>query len=117
MRARMTRLTLIVAYLASAATAVIVVNANSGDGSLAIVIWATASVLLGLGTGQLSLALLALLAIPFAIPFGIPNHYQYSEPLPIWWYMAFCAFASAALIFLTALTRRFIETHRQQRAS
>jgi hypothetical protein len=37
-------------------------------------------VLLGWGTGRLSLALLAFLAIPF----GYPDDYQYSEPLPIW---------------------------------
>jgi hypothetical protein len=85
----MTRMGLILTYLAGAAAAVILFNANNGGDELAIVIWAIASVLLGWGTGQLRFALLALLAIPFAVPFGYPDHYQYSdqysEPLPIWW--------------------------------
>jgi len=113
----MIRIALIAAYLAGAAAAVILLNANGGDGELAIGIWTVASMLLGWGTGQLGLGLLAFLAIPFAIPFGYPDHYQYSEPLPIWWYAAFCAFISAALISVTALLRRFIEARRRQRAS
>jgi hypothetical protein len=113
----MTRIALILAYLAGAAAAVILLNANDGDAELAIVIWAVASVLLGCGTGRLGFALLAFLAIPFAIPFGYPDHYQYSEPLPIWWYTAFCASASAGLIFLAALTKRLIEAYRRQRTS
>jgi hypothetical protein len=108
-----TRIALIVAYLAGAAAAVILINANSGDGKLALVIWTVASVLLGWGTGQLRLSLLAFLAIPFAVPFGYPDNYQYSEPLPIWWSAFFCAFVSAALIFLTAFIRRFVEVHRR----
>lgn len=76
----MPRIALIVTYLTGAAAAVILLDANSGDGGLAIVIWTLASVLLGLGTGQLGFALLALLAIPFAVPFGYPSHYQYSDP-------------------------------------
>jgi len=89
------RIALIAAYLAGAAAAVVLLNANGGDGEVAIGIWTVASVLLGWGTGQLGFALLAFLAIPFAVPFGYPDHYQYSEPLPIWWYAAFCAFISA----------------------
>jgi hypothetical protein len=113
----MTRIALVVTYLAGAAVAVVLFDANSGDGKLALVIWAVASVLLGWGTGQLSFALLALLAIPFAVPFGYPNNYQYSEPLPIWWGVMFCAFVSTGLIFLTALIRRIVEIHRRQRTS
>lgn len=81
----MNRIALVATYLAGAAAAVILLNANSGDGELAIPIWAVASVLLGWGTGQLGFAFLAFLAVPFAVPFGYPDHYQYSEPLPIWW--------------------------------
>jgi len=102
-----------VSYLAGAAIAVILLNANSGDGELAIVIWAVASVLLGWGTGQPSFALLALLAIPFAVPFGYPDHYQYSEPLPIWWSAVVLALASAGLVALTALMKRIVDLRRQ----
>lgn len=113
----MTRIAFIVVYLAGAAAAVILFNANTGDGELAVVIWAVASVLLGWGTGQLAFALLALLAIPFAVPFGYPDHYQFSEPMPIWWSAAFCALFSAGLIFLSALMKLIVEARRRQRVS
>jgi len=113
----MTRIAFIVVYLAGAAAAVILLNANTGDGELAIVIWAVASVLLGWGTGQLAFALLALLSIPFAVPFGYPDHYQFSEPMPIWWSVAFCALFSAGLVLLSALAKLIVETRRHQRVS
>lgn len=113
----MTRIAFVVTYLVGAAAAVILLNANSGDGELAIAIWAVASLLLGLGTGQLGFALLALLAIPFAVPFGYPDHYQYSEPMPIWWSAMFCAFVSACLIFASALIKNVVEACRHQQAS
>lgn len=114
---RMTRIAFIATYLASAAAAVILLNANSGDGELAIVIWAVASVMLGWGTGQLGFAFLALLAIPFAVPFGYPDHYQYSEPMPIWWSAMFCAFISTCVIFASALVKSGVEARRHQQAS
>ncbi len=110
----MNRIAFVMTYLAGAAAAVILLNANSGDGELAIAIWSVASVLLGLGTGQLGFAFLALLAIPFAVPFGYPDHYQYSEPLPIWWSAMFCAIASALFIFASALIKKVIEARRHQ---
>jgi hypothetical protein len=113
----MTRIVFIATYLACAAAAVILLNANSGDGELAIVIWAAASVLLGWSTGQLGFAFLALLAIPFAVPFGYPDHYQYSEPVPIWWTAMFCALVSACLIFASALIRNVVKARRRQQAS
>lgn len=113
----MTRIALIVTYLAGAAAAVILLNANSGGGELAIVIWAVGSLLLGWGTGQLGLSFLSLLAIPFAVPFGYPNHYQYSEPLPIWWSVMFYAFMSTCLIFASALIKNVVEARRHQQAS
>jgi hypothetical protein len=111
---RVNRIAFVVTYLAGAAAAVVLLNANSGNGELAIAIWAVASVLLGWGTGQLGFVFLALLAIPFAVPFGYPDHYQYSEPLPIWWSAMFCAFASAFLIFAGALIKKVVEARRHQ---
>jgi hypothetical protein len=73
-------------------------------------------VLLGWRTGQPGFALLALLVIPFGIPFGYPDH-RYNEADPVWFSAAFYAVISAALIFLTAFIRRFGEAHRRQRAS
>ena len=109
----MARTVLIVTYLAGAAGAVVLLDANNGNGELALVIWAVASVLLGFGAGRPTFALLALLAIPFAVPFGYPDNYQYSEPLPIWWSATVCAFLSAGLIFLTAVMKRIADLHRQ----
>lgn len=106
---QMTRFALTVTYLAGAAAAVILLNANSGNGELAIVIWAVASVLLGWGTGQLGFAALAFLAIPFAVPFGYPDHYQYSEPMPIWWSAMFCALISSCLIIASALIKNVVD--------
>ena len=113
----MARIAFVLTYLAGAAAAVILLNANTGDGELAIVIWAITSVLLGGGTGTLGFALLAFLAIPFAVPFGYPDNYQFSEPMPIWWSAAFCALFSAGLILLSALMRLIVEARRHQRAS
>lgn len=114
----MTRIALTVAYLAGAAATVISLNANGESiGFLPSVIWAVASVLLGWTTGQLGVALLAFLAVLFAIPFGYPDHYQYSEPMPIWWSAMFLAFASAGLVVLAALMKRIVEIHRRRTSS
>lgn len=113
----MTRIAFIVAYLAAAAAAVVLLNANTGDGEWAVAIWAVASVVLGLGTGQPGFALLAFLAIPFAVPFGYPDNYQFSEPNPIWWSAAVLAFFSAGVIFFVALLRRIAELRRHRPAT
>lgn len=109
---RMTRIAFVVTYLAAAAVAVVLLDANGGGSGLAIVIWAVASVLLGWGTGRPGLALLSLLAIPFAVPFGYPDHYQYSEPMPIWWSAMLCAFISTCLIFAGALIKNAVDAQR-----
>jgi hypothetical protein len=112
-----TRIAFILAYLAGAAAAVLFLDANTGDGEWAVAIWAVASVVLGLGTGQPGFALLAFLAIPFAVPFGYPDNYQYSEPIPIWWSAAVLAFFSAGVIFFVALLRRIAQVRRRRPAA
>ena len=113
----MIRFAYVLAYLAAMAAAVILMDANDRGGNAAIVVWGIASIALGLGTGQLAVSLLAFLAIPFAVPFGYPNDYQYSEPLPIWWGATICAFFSAGLIFVAALAKLIVETRRRERPS
>ncbi len=110
----MARIAFLAIYLTGTATAVVLLNANTGAGELAIAIWAIASVLLGWGTGQVAFALLAFLAIPFAIPFGYPDHYQFSEPMPIWWSVAVCAFFSAGLILLGAVMKLIVAARRRR---
>jgi hypothetical protein len=88
---------------------------DQGGAAFGIVAWGIASIALGLGTGQIAWSLLAFLAIPLAVPFGYPNDYEYSEPLPIWWGVAICAFFSAGLIFLAALAGPIVEKLRKPR--
>ncbi len=109
----MTRIALVVAYLACMAAVVLLLNASTGNTQLALVIWATASVLLGLGTGQLGFALLPFLAILFSVPFGHPNHSPESEPPLVWWTAGFYAFISACLTFASALIRNVFEARRR----
>jgi hypothetical protein len=113
----MTRIASVVTYLAGVAAAIALLNADIRNDTDAVVIWAGASVLLGWGTGQLRFALLAFLAIPFSVPFGHPDQYLGSEPPQIWWLAMFFAFASACLIFATALARQIAETRRHPWAS
>lgn len=113
----MIRIVFVVTYLIGAALTVVLLNANNGDEGLAVAVWAVASVLLGWGTGNLGFALLAFLAIPFAVPFGYPDHYEFSEPSPIWWGVAIYAFFSAGLIFLGALMKLIVEALRRPRVS
>jgi hypothetical protein len=110
-----TRIGLIALFLLAAVAAIIIFNANVGAGEAAIAIWAIASVLLGWGTGQLTFALLAFLAVPLAIPFGYPDNYEFSEPMPIWWGVGVCAIFSAGLVFLSALLKLVVEAHRHRK--
>lgn len=112
----MTRIALVVTYLASVATAVVLLNAT-GNNLLAFAIWAIASVILGWGTGQIGFALLAFLAMPFSIPFGHPNHSPESEPPLVLWSVGFYALISASLVFSTALMRSVVDSRRHQRSS
>jgi hypothetical protein len=112
----MSRLAFVATYLTGTAAAVILLNANISAGELALAIWAIASVLLGWGSGQIAFALLAFLAIPFAVPFGYPDNYEFSEPMPIWWSIAVCAFFSAGLILISALLKLAVEARRHGKA-
>ncbi len=113
----MTRIALVVAYLASIATAVVLLNASTENSLLAFVIWAPTSVILGWGTGQLGFALLAFLAMPFSVLFGHPNHSPESEPPLVLWSVGFYALISASLIFSAALMRSVVDSRRHQRSS
>jgi hypothetical protein len=112
----MPRIAFIVTYLVGTATAVILLDANISAGESALAIWAVTSVLLGWGTGQIAFAPLAFLAIPFAVPFGYPDNYEFSEPVPIWWSVAVCTLFSAGLIFLSALAKLIVEARRHRKA-
>ncbi|HEX6752891.1 MAG TPA: hypothetical protein VF093_04820 [Solirubrobacterales bacterium] len=111
----MTRITLVVIYLACMGVAVVSLDASVEDTSPLVTVWVVASMLLGWGTGRPSFALLTLLALPFSLPFGYPDQSFY-EPLPLWFSAGFYALISAGLIVLTALMRRGVEICRRRRA-
>jgi hypothetical protein len=112
----MVRFAYAMAYLIATAAVVILLNANDGHWEAALVIWGLASIVLGLGTGQVAFSLLAFLAVPFAAPFGYPDHYEYSEPIPIFWAVGIYAFLSAGLICVAAVVRLIIEKLRRPRS-
>lgn len=107
----MVRLVLVAAYLVGMVVAVFSMDADPG-GSWGT-ICAAISVLLGAGTGDPRLASLSVLAIPIAIPFGLPA--DPGDPaLPLWVGGMYFAFASSIVIVISALMRRFAETRLQR---
>jgi len=109
------RVVLIVAYLIGLVTAIISID-TSNDGWLSA-LWVLTSVLLGAGTGDFRFALLSLLAIPIAIPFGLPAD-RYSDPvLPVWTVAPAVTALSAALVLFAALIRRIIGSRLRRRHS
>jgi hypothetical protein len=109
------RIVLISLYLAAAAVAVILINADTANASTALALLGMASLLLGGGTGQPLLGLLAFLAVPFALPFGLADKHLGSDPPLVGWLVFFYGFGSAILIMLAALTRMVVDARRRER--
>jgi hypothetical protein len=103
------RIAFMVIYLAAVATAVLLLNADWGNGEAAIALLGIASLFLGLGTGRPSWALLAFLALPFAVPFGVTNEHLGGEPPYVWWFAVYWAIGSALLIVGSAVIRMVVE--------
>lgn len=102
------RIALIIAYLIGMVVAVFMLNAD-GSSESAFAIWMAASVLLGWGTGNPMFAILPFLAIPLAIPFGIPDDpaSRSADPVfPVALGAAYYALFSGMLIVLFAMARR-----------
>lgn len=103
-------------YLAGTVAAVALLD-DSPDATLAFAIWMAVSVLLGAVAGHPLWALLALLAIPIAIPFGIPDDpvsLRNDPVFPTAFVAIYLGCFSAAAIFLAALGRMKFDA-RQQR--
>lgn len=109
------RAVLIVAYLIGLVTAV--ASIDSGNDGWLSALWILTSVLLGAGTGDFRLALLSLLAIPIAIPFGLPADRSSDPVLPVWTVAPAVTALSAALVLLAALARWFIDSRLRRRRS
>jgi hypothetical protein len=108
----MTRILLIVAYLIGMVVAIFAMDADAGGswGTICAVI----SLLLGAGTRDPRLATLSLLAIPIAVPFGLPA--DPGDPaLPLWVGGMYFAVGSSILIVLAALVGKFVESRLQRR--
>lgn len=111
----MNRIALVATYLASAAVAVIVFNANTANQLeiAAVAAWALASVLLGWGTGQPLWALLAVLVVAFAKPFGVQNPPVYHEAVTMVFFATVYGIGSAGLIVISAVARMVVDRRRR----
>lgn len=111
--ALMARIALVVIYLIGLVLAIVALDA--GDDGWWAGMWIVASVLLGAGTGDFRFALLSLLAIPIAIPFGPPAD-QSSDPVfPVWIGALALAPMSSALIVLGAFVRWIAKSRLRRR--
>jgi hypothetical protein len=114
----MVRVVLVVTYLVAAAFAVVLIDANTGNvqsENAAIALWYCAAVLLGLGTGQPLWALLFLLVIAFAAPFGYQDPPVHDEAATMVFYAWFIGAGSAVLIVGSALARMVADRLRRPR--
>lgn len=115
----MNRIALVATYLAAAAFAVIVVNAhteNQLEGA-AVAAWVLASVLLGWGTGQPLWALLVVLVVAFAKPFGAQNPPVYHDAVSMVFVAVVYGVCSAGLIVISALARMVVDRRRRSALS
>jgi hypothetical protein len=113
---------LVAAYAASIVVAVVSIDVDGNGGWFGArgwsgAGWAIMSVLLGAGTGQFPFALLSLLAIPIAIPFGYPEDLSGDPVFPVWVGAAYFALFSSGLITLAALVRRTVDARRRSAKS
>lgn len=114
----MARIALVVIYVIGMVIAVIAMDADGGGGEAASLWTLGASVLLGAGTGDYRLATLAVLAIPIAIPFGLPADRESDPVLPVWVGAMYFALFSSALILVSAFLREVVVSRlRRRRAS
>jgi hypothetical protein len=109
----MTRIALVVTYLIGMVVAVVLMDAD-GDG-LWGPIWIGVSVLLGAATGDFRFAYLPLLAIPIAIPLGLPADRSGDPVFPTWVGVVFFVPFLCALIMISAFLRRRVDSHLRRR--
>jgi hypothetical protein len=109
----MIRIALVVTYVIGTVFGVIALDADN-SGELAP-IWLVVSVLLGVGTGDFRFAPLSFLAVPIAIPFGLPTDTNSDPVFPVWVAAMYLALGSSIFILLGALIRRIVESRLQRR--
>jgi hypothetical protein len=112
----MIRIAFAVAYLVAMVVALFMMDAEGG-GSWGTV-WLVASILLGAGTGDYRLALLSILTIPMAIPFGLPDDPEGDPVFPLWVAtLAFAPISSVSILFGAFVRQTAQERLRRRRES
>jgi hypothetical protein len=109
----MVRIALVVAYLIGMTLGVYAMD--QGDDGLLAVIWIVGSIVLGAATGDIRYALLAVLTIPIAIPFGNPADTSSDPVLPVWIGAMYLALISAVLIVFATFAREAVDSRLQRR--
>ena len=99
-------------YLAALAGSVVVFNADAENAWAALALAAAGSVAVGLAVGRMVVAALALLTIPFSVPFGYADEYLGSDGPQVWWFGVQVALVSAALVLLTVWVKRRVAAPR-----
>jgi DNA-binding transcriptional ArsR family regulator len=92
----------------------VVVMANAGI-TEAVLVWAAASFCVGWISRNPWSALLPLLAIPIAVPFGYPDKWTGGDPLLLWSEVLLAASIQAVIVFAGFGGRRLIERFRASR--
>jgi hypothetical protein len=115
----MNRIALVATYLAVAALTVVLYDANTANQleTVAVVAWAFVSLMLGWGTGQPLWALLVVLVIAFAKPFGAQDPPIYHDAVSMTYFAVVYGVCSAALIVVSAVARIVVDWRRRSQLS
>lgn len=109
--AQIARIALVVAYLVSTMLAIVALD-SGGGAHWQSTVWLGMAVLLGAGIGDFRIVALPLVAIPIAIPFGLPA--DAGDPaFPLWIAMIYYAPFAAGLAVLGVLARKFVDGRRR----
>jgi hypothetical protein len=96
-------------YLGVVAGVMVLFNTGFAEAQF---IWLAASFVLGWTTRNPWLALLPLLAVPIAAPFGYADTYVQGDPMPIWAAVAFWAPVHALMVLVACGGRGLYERRR-----
>jgi hypothetical protein len=99
-------------YVATLLGSVLVYNADAENNWPAFALAAAGSIAFGWIADRPGLAVLAVVAVPFSLPFGYADEYLGSDAPRVWWFGVAVAVISAALIVASAWTRRLTERGR-----
>jgi hypothetical protein len=99
-------------YIAVMVGAVVLVNADAENNWLAFSIWSAASLVLGWTAREVWLALLPVVAVPIALPFGYADQWLGSDAPLVWLFAAFSGVIQVVLV-LAALGARVLYERRQ----